>query len=64
MTHGVKTILLDIGESTGIGGGASVGLAAIWPETIHGFAVFFTGLATATGVFFLNRFLRKKFPEK
>lgn len=63
MTHEIKTIILDAGEGAVLGGGTSYGLSTIWPETIHGLAVLFTGLGTATAVFFLNRWLRKRFPE-
>jgi hypothetical protein len=55
--------ITDIVEGVSIGAILSIGGAKIMPELIHGAAVFFTGLATAAGVFFLNRFLRKKFPD-
>lgn len=63
MTHEVKGILLDAGQGLAIGGGYSYGMAQVMPELIHGGIVFATGLGTALGVFFLNRLLRKKFPE-
>lgn len=63
MATELKIILLDLGEATAIGGGASWGYSQIWPETLHGFAVVLTAVAGAAAVFFTNRFLRKKFPE-
>lgn len=54
----------DIVEGVGIGSILSITGAALMPEVVHGVAVVLTGLLTACGVFFLNRFLRKKFPDK
>lgn len=54
----------DIIEGIGIGSVLSVTGAALMPEAIHGFFVVLTGLVTAAAVFFLNRFLRKKFPDE
>ncbi len=64
MTHEVKIALIDAGEGISIGTILSTGMAGIWPETIHGLAVVATALVSATAIFFYNRFLRKKFPEK
>jgi len=64
MTHEVKENLIDIGKSAVAGGGLSGGMASFWPEALHGFAVFFTGVITSIAVFFVNRYLKRKFPEE
>jgi hypothetical protein len=62
MTHEGQTTT-DVVISGTLGFLLSIGGAEVMPELIHGAAVFFTGLLTATGVFFIQRFLRKKFPD-
>lgn len=42
----------------------SIGGAAIAPEVIHGFAVIITGLISTVCIFFVNRWLKNKFPVK
>jgi len=39
-------------------------MASIMPEVIHGVSTIVIGLALTTAVFFLNRWLKKSFPEK
>lgn len=59
----MKNIIYDLTEGSILGALLSTGLASLWPEAIHGFAVVATAIAGAVAVFFTNRFLRKKFPE-
>ena len=63
MTHEIKAIVYDAGEAVIIGGGYSYGMAQIMPEMIHGAMVIATGIVTALTVFFLNRYLRNRFPD-
>ncbi len=62
MPNYIKSIVSDSVEAVTIGGGFSYGMASVWPEVVHGFAVFMTGVITAVAVFFVQRTLRKYFP--
>ena len=39
-------------------------IASIMPEAVYAVSTIATGLALTTSVFFLNRWLKKSFPEK
>jgi hypothetical protein len=39
-------------------------VASFMPEAIHAVSTITTGLALTTAVFFLNRWLKKSFPDK
>ena len=58
--HEINLILGDLA----IGMTLSGVMSKIMPETIHAVATIVTGLATTAGIFFLNRILKKYFPEK
>ncbi len=63
MTDDVKENIANAGRSAITGGGISFGSASLWPETVHGFAVLITGVLTAVVVFFVNKWLKRKFPD-
>lgn len=54
------TILTDIVFGLGLSGI----MAQLMPEAIHAISTIATGLTLTCCVFFLNRWLRKTFPEK
>lgn len=64
MSEEKTNLMIDLGKSASIGGGSSAGLAALWPEAIHALSAVIVGVLVATVVFFYNRFLKSRFPEK
>ena len=60
LKHEINVIIGDLA----IGMTLSGVMSKIMPETIHAVATIVTGLFTTAGIFFLNRILKKYFPEK
>lgn len=49
-------------EGAAIGTILSTTFAGVWPEAVHGAAVVVTAAVSAVAVYFVQRWLRKKFP--
>jgi hypothetical protein len=62
MTH-PKNELLAILTDLAFGLGLSGIVAKIMPEAVHAISTIITGLTLTACIFFLNRWLRKTFPE-
>ncbi len=60
LKHEINVILGDLAFGMTLSGVIS----KIMPEAIHAASTIITGLAVTACVFFLNRWLRKTFPDK
>lgn len=58
--NNIKEIALDLT----ISGGISTALSQVWTETIHIFFVLLGAVISTGAMFFFNRWLKHKFPEK
>jgi hypothetical protein len=59
-----KELIKEFLESAGLTGTGMVGAKVLIPEVVHGFLTVSFAIVSCIIVFFINRWLKKTFPEK
>jgi uncharacterized membrane protein YraQ (UPF0718 family) len=59
-----KEILEEIGKVLGLSGASTWIASSLMPEVVHGVITLLFAVASCILVFFINRWLKKTFPDK
>jgi predicted RND superfamily exporter protein len=57
-----KEILEEIGKVLGLSGASTWAASSLMPEVVHGVITLLIAIGSCIAVFFVNRYLKKKFP--
>lgn len=62
-TQEIAKTTWEVVKDISLGFSSSWGFAAIWPEVVHGASVLLFGALSTVLIFFINRWLHKKYPK-